>query len=340
MDDKTKFIAVLCGEFNDGYQPLTRSKFWEFFHRYNDSISNLIASDNEIIKKLMMRSGSIAFKIEELKQKGIEITSIFDENYPIKLKAKLGDKCPPLLYYCGDTKINQFKFVGYVGSRTINDNDMVWIEKMINLNMDKRFCIVSGGAKGVDITSSSYTLKKDGYVVEYLADGIENKIKDKEILRYILAGRLLLYSATSPFSVKSKQKFVGNAMERNKFIYAHSNATVVVKSDYEKGGTWAGAIEAIKNKWSTVYVWDNKTYKGNQGLIERGGIALGDDGSIHDSIIRDSNLSTVKTTEIVPNPRKKIKKKLVENPSDGTSKDKSSNEPFEQLELFNIFKGD
>lgn len=346
MDDRTKYIAILCGEFNDGFQPLTRAKFWSLYHQYDDSITNLITSDEEIIQTLMMRSGSVAFKLEELKQKGIEVTSFFDDNYPKKIKSKLGDKCPPLLYFCGDTSINQFKFVGYVGSRTINDKDIAWVEQMINLNMGKGFCIVSGGAKGIDITSSSYTLKKNGYVVEYLADGIETKIKDKEVLRYILAGKLLLYTATSPFALKSKQKFVGNAMERNKFIYAHSNATIVVKSDYETGGTWPGAIEAIKYKLCIVYVWDNKIYKGNQELIERGGIAVGDDGSIQEAIIRTSVLATEKTTvKLVTKTRKQSKKKIVENQTKenqihGTTNVQSLNEPFEQLDLFDISKRD
>lgn len=341
MDDSTKYIAVLCGEFNDGYQPLTRSKFWAFYHKYNDSISSLIASDDEAIKTLMMRSGSIAFKLEELKQKGIEITSFLDENYPKKLNTKLGDKCPPLLYFCGDTSINKFKFVGYVGSRTINDDDIIWVEQMINLNLSKGFCIVSGGAKGIDITSSSYALKRNGYVVEYLADGIEMKIKDKEVLSFILAGKLLLYSATSPFAIRSKQKFVGHAMERNKFIYAHSNATIVVKSDYETGGTWPGAVEAIKNSWCTVYVWDNKVYKGNQALIERGGIAIGNDGSKHEATIRTSDLTTEKTTiELVGKPRKQTKKKLVGSKIDKTTNNQLANEPFGQLDLFNINKKD
>lgn len=346
MDERTKYIAILCGEFNDGYQPLTRAKFWSLYHQCNDSLTSLITSNIEIISTLMRRSGSVAFKLEDLKQKGIEITSFFDENYPKKLKAKLGDKSPPLLYFCGDTSINRFKFVGYVGSRKTNDLDLAWIEQMININIGKGYCVVSGGAKGIDKASSSYTLRKNGYVVEYLAEGIDKKIKDQEVLSYILAGKLLLYSATSPYAHKSKQIFVGNAMERNKYIYSHSNATVVVKSDFETGGTWSGAIEAIKNKWCSVYVWDNKAYIGNQNLIERGGIAIGDDGSICETSMRTSSLVTQeKTLEKVAKRSNKSRKHIVknqenENQVNETSDILSKNDPFEQLDLFNAKKSD
>src|SRR5260370_3099961 len=37
-----------------------------------------------------------------------------------------------------------------------------------------------------------------------------------------------------------------NQMRRNKLIYALADAALVVNSDYEKGGTWAGAVEQLE----------------------------------------------------------------------------------------------
>ncbi len=47
---------------------------------------------------------------------------------------------------------------------------------------------------------------------------------------------------------------VGNAMARNRLIYAGSQATVVVASDLDSGGTWAGATEALKGNLCPVLV--------------------------------------------------------------------------------------
>ena len=48
---------------------------------------------------------------------------------------------------------------------------------------------------------------------------------------------------------------VGNAMQRNKLIYALADASLVVSSDLNKGGTWAGASEQLdKLKFVPVYV--------------------------------------------------------------------------------------
>ena len=285
MNEDSKYIAVLCGEFDDGYCPLTRAKFWELYHKYQNSLHGIIESKEETVETLLKRSGSVAFKIDEMEKRGIKISGFLDESFPGTLLERLGDKCPPMFYFCGDSSLNRRKYVGYVGSRSINEKDRLWTEKMIDKNAGTQFFVVSGGADGIDSISTSYALANNCRAIEFLADNLDRKIKDVEVLKNILEGKLLLYSANSPYAKNFKGSFVAAAMERNKFIYAQSTGTVVVKSDYEKGGTWAGATEAIKNDWCKVYVWDNKEYAGNQALISRGGTGLDDDGNITEALL-------------------------------------------------------
>lgn len=62
-------------------------------------------------------------------------------------------------------------------------------------------------------------------------------------------------------------------MARNKLIYALSDFALVIASDAEKGGTWAGAEEAIKAGWVPVFIVDGPDApEGNRLLIKRGGI--------------------------------------------------------------------
>ena len=149
---------------------------------------------------------------------------------------------------------------------------------MVEKNIHDKFGIVSGGSKGIDVISINYALENGGFAIAFLPDNIKTWIKDKYYRDYIMKGRLLICSHVSPFALKTRTSFVSSAMERNKYIYVQSYATAVVKSDYNKGGTWAGATEAIKHRWVDVVVWDNKKYEGNQRLIELGGIPLSDDG--------------------------------------------------------------
>jgi len=87
----------------------------------------------------------------------------------------------------------------------------------------------------------------------------------------LLDGRLVLvtpYAPTAGFSV-------GAAMGRNKVIYGLAEFGVVVSSDYQTGGTWAGAVEALKAGWCPVFVREGADVpKGNRELLKQGAVAL------------------------------------------------------------------
>ena len=60
-------------------------------------------------------------------------------------------------------------------------------------------------------------------------------------------------------------------MGRNKVIYGASDFSVVVSSDYQKGGTWAGAIETLTAGWCPLFVRSGKDVgPGNGELIRQG----------------------------------------------------------------------
>ncbi len=272
------YIITLCGCFNDDYSPLTRAEFWKLYHQYGNSVQGIVDSHDERVDKLLKRSGARTFSLETLSEMGIKILTFADQDFPKILLTKLHDFCPPLLYVCGDVSFVNRRYAGYVGSRNAEEADLIWTKMMVAKNIKDGFGIVSGGARGIDTASMEHALTNGGYAVAYVSDNIKTKIQDKLTREFIVSGRLTLLSHVSPFAKKSKASFVGAAMERNKFIYAQSAATAVVRSDYKKGGTWSGATEALRHKWSPVFVWDNNNYKGNLELIKLGGIPLSDDG--------------------------------------------------------------
>ena len=126
----------------------------------------------------------------------------------------------------------------------------------------------SGGAKGVDATAERIAVESSSAVVSFVAESLISKISKKDILDSIISKKRLLLSDVRPDVGFSAAR----AMNRNKFIYTSSYGTFVVASDYNKGGTWAGATEAMKNEWTKVLVWNHKEYEGNNKLIEKGAI--------------------------------------------------------------------
>lgn len=243
-----------------------------FLFDNNDFKKTLNLSPEEITryKRLLDRSASIAFEIEKLSNIGINIITRADTDYPRLLKKKLGQISPPLFYVAGDINMQDNDFIGIVGSRTIDKKDFDFTRTIVKKIIDEKFSIVSGGAKGIDSTASSSALELGSVAIEFVSDSMIKKLKDKEVSKYIRDGRLLLLSAAKPEAGFN----VGMAMMRNKYIYAQSLGTIIVRSDKEKGGTWAGAIENLKNKWSHEYCWNNIEYKGNIELIKKGAIAI------------------------------------------------------------------
>jgi len=215
------------------------------------------------IKKLVNRSSSITFDMSKFERLGIKYITVADSNYPKLLKEKLGASCPPLLYYCGNLEMLNNNYVGFVGSREINKSDIEIDHILIDKCLEKGYGVVSGGAKGIDSESLIYCLSKNGYALEILADSMEKKLKQKDYMDAIRNNKLLCISFAAPDSGFD----VGMAMMRNKFIYLFSKGTIVIKSSYNSGGTWAGAVECIKKGYSPICVVNNGSI-GNNALIE------------------------------------------------------------------------
>ena len=223
----------------------------------------------ERIKELVSRGGNVALEIEDLEQKGIGIVTLFDDTYPLLLK-QLKKKKPPVLFFAGDITLARKIGIAIVGSRNVDEAGMLFAQRLAEKAAKEKLVLFSGGARGVDSISETSVLNNGGAAVVYVTDSLLSRIKRQDNIRNILDKRLLLISSEKPdvgFSA-------GRAMNRNKYIYASAYyGTFVVSSDYNRGGTWAGATEALSNGWGKVFVWNHSGYDGNKKLIERGAVS-------------------------------------------------------------------
>lgn len=229
------------------------------------------------IMRLIDRSASLRFELEKYESMGIQIITRADAEYPKQLKKKLGNSCPPLFYYAGDLSLLNKKTVGYVGSREVGPEDINFTKKAVGATSGKGYGVVSGGAKGIDSISVSAAMAEGMNVVEYLSDSMMRKMRDSGLVREIRDGRVLLLSVAIPTAGFN----VGFAMMRNRYIYAQSEGTVVIRSEKGSGGTWAGATENLKHNWCPTFCRDCD-YPGNRELIHLGAIPILDnwDGDV------------------------------------------------------------
>ena len=232
-------------------------------------ILDITEEEAERYENLLQRSGTVAIELERLKSLGIEVLTRADEDYPARYKERLKESAPTILFYAGEKALLGQPGVAVVGSRHLDEAGQACAEFVGNACGLSGLVLYSGGAKGVDSISMNAALTSRGTAVGILADSLEKSIRNPDNREAISRGDLCLvtpYSPSAPFSV-------GTAMGRNKLIYTLADYAIVVASDAEKGGTWAGATEALKAKWLPVFVLDHPEMpKGNKVLIEKGGL--------------------------------------------------------------------
>lgn len=227
-------------------------------------------ADAERLQKLLTRGFLLSQAIERWQARAIWVVSRADAEYPKRLKARLRDDAPPVLYGCGDAAILETGGLAVVGSRNVDESLIEFTEGIGRLTAKARYTVVSGGARGIDQAAMRGALEAGGKVVGVLADSLEQAALNREHRNLLIEGQLVLISPYDP----SAGFNVGHAMQRNKVIYALADAALVVSSDYEKGGTWAGAVEQLdKLRLVPVYVRSNgETGKGLEALRHKGAL--------------------------------------------------------------------
>ena len=223
-------------------------------------------------RRLLDRNGDLCFELSRYRNMGIETVTVADSAYPEKLRSKLSMTCPPVFYYAGDLSLSGRPVTGYVGSRTINREDLDFTTGAVRKSLSLGYGVVSGGAEGVDTVACREALLRGGFCVEYLSGALCKRLRNRDSLGQIQQGRLLLLSLSEPDAPFR----VGVAMMRNRYIYAQSEGTVVVRADLNRGGTWAGATDNLKNRWCPTLCRDHD-YPGNRALIQRGAIPIRED---------------------------------------------------------------
>jgi len=226
--------------------------------------------DRARIERLLGRGFLLSQAIERWQARTIWVISRADVGYPGKLKVRLKDDAPPVLYGCGDAALLETGGLAVVGSRNVDSALVEYTEGIGRLAAKAKLTVVSGGARGIDQAAMRGALDAGGCVVGVLSESLERLALVREHREFLMENRLVLVSPYDP----SAGFNVGNAMQRNKLIYAFADAALVVSSDVEKGGTWAGAIEQLKKlRFVPVYVrTKGDASKGLDALRKKGAL--------------------------------------------------------------------
>lgn len=266
-------------------KPMTAREFWQLvqrvdpgdlLHRDATAIAELAGlSDDDAarVRTLLDAATALGFEEERLHDGGIALISALDDRFPARLRERLGTACPPFLLVAGPIDWLSRPGLGIVGSRDAGDEALAAAAGSAQLAVQHGWPVVSGLARGVDQVAMAGALDAGGVVVGVPADGILHASRNSEVRRRVHQGELCIaspYAPDAPFRA-------GNAMGRNKIVYALSRVTFVVASDEGSGGTWTGASEALDRRYAAVAVWAGAgAQDGNRALVRRGATAITD----------------------------------------------------------------
>ena len=231
----------------------------------------LTEAEAERLARLLGRAEELDEHLRRLVLMGVEVVTRADADYPQRYRQRLKDAAPIVLFYAGEPALLGQPGIAVVGSRHLDQAGQECAAFVGNACGLSGLVLYSGGAKGVDTLSMKAALEVRGTAVAILADSLQKAVQDVRNQPAISRGDLCLVSPYSPEAGFS----VGAAMGRNKLIYCLADYAIVVASDFEKGGTWAGATEALKAGWLPVFVLEQTAMpEGNRQLLLKGGVAF------------------------------------------------------------------
>jgi predicted Rossmann fold nucleotide-binding protein DprA/Smf involved in DNA uptake len=224
----------------------------------------------ERIEYLMGRGAAMGLALEKWNSAGIWVLTRADEGYPKRLRDALGPDAPAVFFGVGNPRLLVNGGLAMVGSRSIDDADVLYTRRVAQTAAGEGLNVVSGGARGVDETSMLAALEIGGTAVGVLANGLLSAALSGKWRPHLKKDELCLISPYYP----EASFHVGNAMGRNKYIYCLADYGLVVRSDKGKGGTWSGATEALKKGLAPVFVNASNNAPGHSALVDLGALYL------------------------------------------------------------------
>ena len=211
----------------------SNAHFWKSF--YNENIINTFLCDLQEVK-------------QELEEKGINIISVFDENFP-RSDVKLKNSEKPFFFaYKGDISLLKDidKNIAVIGVLTPTKEIIEREEKVVKSLTEKSFNIVSGLAKGCDTVAHSESIKNNAKTIAFLPSTIEN-IYPKENIglanQIVENGGLIISEYVN--EPKNKYESIKRFIERDRLQALYSKAVVLIAS-FRKGEGDSGSRHAFE----------------------------------------------------------------------------------------------
>ena len=186
----------------------------------------------ENYKKMLLSADEIMVEtyIKNLKEREIEITTIYSNDYPSKLK--MMQDSPYILYYKGDLSLAEKPSLSVVGSRKPTNYGRMVTERLTREVASAGIVVISGLAYGVDSISHRTALEVGGKTIAVLGGGFDHIYPaEHSSLADEIAKKGLLISEQRPKKMSTKYLFP----LRNRIIAALGDGTLITEASIKSG---------------------------------------------------------------------------------------------------------
>ncbi|MBN2190872.1 MAG: DNA-processing protein DprA [Candidatus Aureabacteria bacterium] len=201
------------------------------------------------------------------RENGVSIITVIDKEYPVSL-LNLRQQ-PPVIYAKGDLSCLLKPSVAIVGSRRASDYGKKTAYKISYEAASRGISVVSGLARGIDISAHKGALDAGGATVAVLGSGILN-IYPRENSKF--TGKISETGLViSEFTLRSNPN-PGNFPRRNRIISGLCSRVLVIEASLKSGSliTANFALEEGKDVYAVPGRIDSKLSEGSNRLIKDG----------------------------------------------------------------------
>jgi DNA processing protein len=201
---------------------------------------------------------------------GVKLLKIEDKGFPLSLSRIID--APKKLYYIGDIELlNEANNIAIVGARNADLYAKHFTNSLVKSFSPYPAVIVSGGAKGIDMTAHVAALENSMPTIIVLGAGIlasQFDLNSFFIKKLRETKGSLIISEFEPFAAAQRWTFA----YRNRLIAALSRSTVLIQAAKESGSliTAKYALKYKKNLFAFSAQGLNSNFAGNHELLDSG----------------------------------------------------------------------
>lgn len=285
-------VLLLCSRLGDeNCKPLTEPQFRKLgllvlsadrggdaartLHRGDLLALGCDSAQAEQLLSLLDRENLLRAYLAQGERQGIFPLTRLSPGYPQRLRTRLRQSCPPVLFYRGDRSLLDRPAIAAVGSRHLHPENEAFARRVGQLAAENGLILVSGGAIGADQVAQEACLAAGGSCIIAVPDRLDRFPAHDRALAISIEGYDL------PFSTP-------RALLRNHLIHILGRQTLVAQCSSGSGGTWQGCMANFKHSWSDLFVFDDRS-AGAAALLDRGATPLPADFTL--AALKSSQLS-------------------------------------------------